>query len=160
MKSTTRWMTLFVAVAAVGVAWFELSTIQKSSELAASQAVIDSYYRARDGILRAKHRNFIDNMKVTLFKAELDSLTPEGSNLRAHAEKVIEPGGKVGHLAEKLAREDYQAIIHHLCSQSEQGLSGPTALSFLTEVVIDDAKAAKYDLGACKGLSHSRSGSE
>lgn len=133
-------MTAAAAIAAFAVAWVHLSTIQKSSQLAASQAVIDTYYRARDGVVSTEHQNMLRTLEVIKYKIELDKLTPEGSVARSLANEKLLEEEKYRNLLRHQALTDYATLVRHLCQQDRGGNLGTSAGSFLRVVIAVDAK--------------------
>lgn len=137
-ESIARWVTLLIAAGAIFVAWIELNTIRQSSELAAAQAVMDTYYRARDGVVLAIERNYRDGMEKTLFQEKLERFPPQSSQLRSFGKAVVKRGDfLVSHRREQ-AETDYLNIVRQLCRLNKQELLGATAQSFLKEVAYKD----------------------
>ena len=135
-----KWVTPVIAVITLIVAWLNLDAIEKTSELAASQAVIDTYYKARNDLLNNAAQDNAQIVQALLTVQEIEKTESEGSEVRqmvlnSLAENVI--------FREQLKTqiiEDYVNIVHHMCRQSELGILGTSAKSFLKEVVIQEVR--------------------
>lgn len=133
--------TLLVAGAAVWVAYNNLGTIQKSADLAASQAVMDTYYRARDAVVEAAYRDMQDSKDLI----EFEKRVPEGDPSRNAALKAMSNIYNLNKLWHKQALDDYATIVLQMSRLQERSLLGSAAESFLKEGVSEDVNRFKKD---------------
>ena len=140
-KLAVKAITAGLALAALIVAWVQLSTIQKSSQLAASQAVIDTYFRARDGVVDTEYQSILETLEAVKYIMEIDQLAPvRGSEARELADKLLVEAENWRNSLRDQALTDYATLVRHLCQQDQDGYLGRSASSFLRVVIAADVK--------------------
>ena len=137
-KCYQRWIGFLLAIIATVVGLVELNTIRKSSELAAAQAVMNTYYPARNMIIHGALRNLHTEKDLILFNLQIQNY-PQGSEISKAAKETMMEIEDLGNLTHKQALTDYGHIGESICKQYAQGFFGGVAQSFVNEIVVPDA---------------------
>lgn len=147
LKVIIRLISPVIAIAALCLAMSELDTLKKSSELAATQALMDTYYRALNRYVDAQRQMQNTLVEITPEKIGIEMRMRKPQELSVSPEQAMKDSQMKSHLELKetyskvvvdRALSDFVAVVANMCKQRENGLLGATAVAFLLDVVNRD----------------------
>ena len=130
---------LIIAIVGLVFAGGQLKTIRKSAELTASQAVMDTYYHARNLVVESAQRNNERALEIVKYNFEIEQLAQNASNeVRLEVSKLMLEGEELRNRVHEQALTDYAKIVSVLCWQHRNEVLGDSASFFIEKVVRKD----------------------